>query len=89
MNILFIIGNGFDLNLGLKTGYQDFYEYYIKQKSSSDVVKRLKEHLEKERFKIWSDMELGMGAYTAYVNSVVEFEEVCHDLSLSLRQYLI
>lgn len=88
MNILFIIGNGFDLNLGLKTGYQDFYEYYIKQKSSSDVVKRLKEHLEKERFKIWSDMELGMGAYTAYVNSVVEFEEVCHDLSLSLRQYL-
>ena len=26
MNILWIIGNSFDLNLGLKTGYQDFLE---------------------------------------------------------------
>lgn len=24
MNILYIIGNGFDLNLNLKTGYQHF-----------------------------------------------------------------
>ena len=30
MNITFFIGNGFDLNLGLKTGYKSFYEYYTK-----------------------------------------------------------
>lgn len=88
MNILYIIGNGFDINLGLKTGYQDFYDYYITQESSSDAVKRLKEYLKKERYKIWADMEMGMGQYTAQVSSVDEFEEVCHDLSLSLRKYL-
>ena len=25
--VLYIIGNGFDLNLGLKTSYNDFFEY--------------------------------------------------------------
>jgi hypothetical protein len=29
-NITFILGNGFDLNLGLKTRYTDFYPEYIK-----------------------------------------------------------
>ena len=29
MNITFLIGNGFDVNLGLKTLYADFYDTYI------------------------------------------------------------
>ena len=29
MNILYLIGNGFDLNLGLPTRYSDFLEYYF------------------------------------------------------------
>ena len=27
MNITFLIGNGFDLNLGIETRYNQFYEY--------------------------------------------------------------
>ena len=26
--ITFFIGNGFDINIGLKTKYKDFYQYY-------------------------------------------------------------
>lgn len=29
MNITFLIGNGFDINLGLKTRYVDFYDFYL------------------------------------------------------------
>jgi hypothetical protein len=36
MNIVYIIGNGFDLNLKLDTSYRDFYEYYKKQPSKDD-----------------------------------------------------
>ena len=36
MNITFFIGNGFDLNLGLKTGYIDFYEWIHKKYESSN-----------------------------------------------------
>ena len=28
MKVVYLIGNGFDLNLGLKTSYSDFYTYY-------------------------------------------------------------
>lgn len=30
MNITLILGNGFDLNMGLPTAYSDFYQYYLK-----------------------------------------------------------
>lgn len=89
MNILYIIGNGFDMNLGLKTGYQDFYDYYIAQESSSESVTQLKDYLKRERYHIWADLEIGMGQYTTQVGSVKEYEAVCHDLSFSLRKYLL
>lgn len=31
MNVTFLLGNGFDLNLGLLTSYKDFYSYYTKK----------------------------------------------------------
>ena len=42
MKIVYLIGNGFDLNLGLKTSYRDFYKKYIKQKSNSEIVENFK-----------------------------------------------
>lgn len=47
MNITYLIGNGFDLNLGLKTRYRDFYDYYVKQPSNDDLIKKFKNDLEK------------------------------------------
>ena len=29
--ITVILGNGFDIALGLKTGYKDFYRYFLTQ----------------------------------------------------------
>lgn len=31
MNILYLIGNGFDLNLNLKTSYKDFYNFILEK----------------------------------------------------------
>ena len=36
MNITFLIGNGFDLNLGLDTSYNDFLNFYLQEKSGDD-----------------------------------------------------
>lgn len=88
MNILYIIGNGFDINLGLRTDYQEFYDYYIAQKSDSDVIAKMKEHLTKHRYTTWADLELGMGSYTNNVGSWKEMEEICHDFSIKLRSFL-
>ncbi len=49
MNVTYIIGNGFDLNLGLRTSYKNFYTYYIKQHPSihdEDKVKGNEKEME-------------------------------------------
>ena len=42
MNITYIIGNGFDINLGLKTSYRDFYEYILAQENNTDSTLSLR-----------------------------------------------
>ena len=75
MNITYIIGNGFDINLGLRTGYKDFYEWYVDQPSENDpdVVKNFKNEinscLNNTTERNWSDLELALGKYSAQVSS--------------------
>ena len=63
MNITFFIGNGFDLNLGLKTDYRSFYDYYIK-KCPEDMLSKA---ISKD-YKLWSDLEIGLGEYLAQID---------------------
>ena len=88
MKTVFIIGNGFDINLGLPTGYQDFYNYYLKQPSGSEQISSLKKYLEKERYNTWADLELGLGDYTRYLTTEDDVEIILHDLSDYLKAYL-
>lgn len=87
MNILFIIGNGFDLNLGLKTSYSDFYEYYQSIKSPSKSISKLKSEIDSD-IKNWSDLEIALGKYTENLSSLNEFDEVFEDIGEKLSEYL-
>ncbi|KAA3611240.1 MAG: hypothetical protein D8M58_14815 [Calditrichaeota bacterium] len=88
MNILFIIGNGFDLNLGMKTKYTDFYKYYQSIDSSSDSIINLKKDIS-INLKNWSDLELALGKYTQNINSVKEFDLVFEDIGDNLCDFLL
>ena len=57
MDITFFIGNGFDLNLGLKTRYENFYEYFYMNSSEDNIIKGWIN--KKER--LWSDLEEALG----------------------------
>ncbi len=87
MNILFLIGNGFDLNLGLKTSYRDFYNYYQTVNSKVDFVKQLKKDISGD-LRNWSDLELALGDYTEKINSREEFDEIIRDIRTNLAEYL-
>ena len=39
MEITFLLGNGFDIQCGLKTSYINFYKYILKKKYSIDLNK--------------------------------------------------
>jgi len=80
VNITFFIGNGFDINIGLKTKYSDFLDYYLdskklenfKDKNLSDEKILKKEHIESFKKYVkdnkdfwWSKGELALGKYTS------------------------
>lgn len=45
MKVIYLVGNGFYLNLGLKTSYCDFYNYYLNVKNEDTQISQLKVHL--------------------------------------------
>lgn len=89
MNITFLIGNGFDRNLGLKTTYSDFVSFYKELDSADEILTKFREHVS-ENEELWSSAEEEMGKYTE------EFEEgdgaafcQCHkDFCVKLAEYL-
>jgi len=87
MNILFIIGNGFDINLGMKTRYCDFYEYYKSIHSDDDAINKLKDTISSD-YKNWSDLELALGKYTENIETLQQFDNIFDDIDEKLSEYL-
>ncbi|MFA9190756.1 AbiH family protein [Flavobacterium sp. FZUC8N2.13] len=88
MNIVYFIGNGFDINLGMKTRYSDFYKQYNTQNSKSELIKELKNEIA-EGIINWSDLELAFGKHTVKLKNIEEFDEVYEDIVDNLADYLI
>lgn len=83
--ITFLIGNGFDINVGLNTRYSDFYPYFIKNYPNNLLAKNIEGNIE-----AWSDLELGIGKYTEKISLPDErnFEQCEKDWEECLADYL-
>lgn len=86
MNTLFILGNGFDLNLGLKTDYPSFYDA-LKAIDTPPILESLKDEIFKNK-ENWADFELGLGEYTKKINHENDFIELYRLLINFLADYL-
>jgi hypothetical protein len=83
---IIIIGNGFDLNLGLKTGYCDFIksEQFLKLK---DLGSKLANHLHKQNdLNNWIDIENELTLCSR--NEIEDLEKEYDDVCLALMDYL-
>ena len=61
MNVTFLIGNGFDLGIGLKTAYSDFYDVYCHPLDRDGMqIRRFKSDL-LTNYENWSDFEMAFG----------------------------
>ena len=102
MHVLWIIGNGFDRNLGLKTSYKDFREkMYSKEdrfRADRERLQELGKKLEGKRAvsfesgdPLWSDLEVLLGESTILFNreDVEEFHGIFERMQEALRDYLI
>ncbi len=93
MNITFLIGNGFDLNIGLETTYSAFLEKYAQPSNAdSDLLKYFKQNILQDA-KIWSNAELAFGTATEQFRAdgyTAEDFCLCHeDFCIKLAEYLL
>ena len=86
MDVVFLLGNGFDINIGMKTRYCDFYDYYFKQISLNNIIKTFKNNI-KENIEDWADLELKLGEY---LENLQENEAILiyNDLIKNLQKYI-
>ncbi len=92
MNITFFIGNGFDLNLGLKTRYIDVYRGYINLYSDNNVINDFKLALRDDsmkNYKNWSDFEMGMADYAVNFTNEIDFKTCVRDFKAYMVEHLI
>lgn len=87
MNTVFIIGNGFDINLGMETRFKNFLDYYLTVETDSDLIKELKKDIS-EKINDWSDLEKELGKYTEKVTTPEDFFKVYRDIKARLIEYL-
>ncbi len=100
MNIVYLLGNGFDINIGMATRYSDFYEAYNSIATDNETIKKLKGSIQNYISKKqtnekltdkeinWSDLELALGKYCKEFTTNEEFEEAYNDLVDNLGEYL-
>lgn len=91
MNVVFLIGNGLDIQNGMKTRYTDFYNYILDQKDTEQINNNLLYKNIKERTAEWSDFEIALGKFTRKVDSqsadkfLDDLDEVIDDLTEYLK----
>lgn len=89
MNILYILGNGFDKAQGLKTGYPEFYQYLMKNTDEgSPLLQKMKEEINSDK-ELWSDMEEAFGQFTSKIEDAQDLEDLYFELCDKLQEYLI
>lgn len=93
-NCVYIFRDGFDMQMGMPTGYPDFLKYYDSLDSSTENVASIKRHFllevakKKEKEEHWKDLEVALGLFTKEVSDVVLFIDFYRDISHALNSYL-
>ena len=87
MNILYIIGNGFDIAQGLKTSYKDFEKWYKTQPTTNPILMQFKSDMNPD-LEFWSDLEVALGKYVSKLNSIADFDTIYDDLTSSIEVYM-
>ena len=94
IRVTFLIGNGFDLNLGLDTRYEDFYPHYLEDgrfHTDDPEILQFKELLQSGgNYSRWADFELALGQHTNAppLNSEASLRKCLQHFKRCFAQYL-
>jgi hypothetical protein len=86
MNVLFLIGNGFDISAGLKTRYEDVLNRYLADTKSNSAFDDIKKDIY-DNIKLWGDFEKRLGEITN--NYSMENLETYYGFLINFRKFLV
>lgn len=90
MNITFLIGNGFDVGLGMRSKFTDYFPQYIEEsKNKSDTLSAFSKEIEANK-EDWSYFEKKIGEYTDKFTkeTVREYKAQFKDFEVNFIKYL-
>lgn len=88
MRVTFLIGNGFDINCGMKCTYQDIYKGYVENRSGEpEIIRAFKDDI-LQKPQTWADFEEAMNLYLSRFKSEDEFIRVIRDFKSYMIGYL-
>lgn len=87
MNIVILIGNGFDIAQGANTRYKDFYQKFKTVTPINDVEERMIKEIN-EDVDTWADLEKRLGEFTESVADTKQFHDFYYHLVDELKKYL-
>ena len=92
MNVTFILGNGFDMQMGLKSSYGDFIKEYVKScPDDNENIKKFKAYLKQSGGTgMWSDAEKAFGLHLGQFsdNNIAEYSERLQNFEIKMIEYL-
>lgn len=91
MNVTFMIGNGFDLRLGMKTRYTDMYDGYISTHSDNDTIEKFKNTLKLDawqNYQTWGDFEIAMAHHAKNFKKEEDFISCVRDFRMYMSKHL-
>lgn len=93
MQITFLVGNGFDISLGIPASYKSFYKWYLEQPSANNHIESFKQNIKKDLKndgENWSDFEIGLGKYSSEFDfdSVMTFIDCYEDAHAAMIRYI-
>lgn len=91
MNVTFMIGNGFDLRLGMKTRYTDMYDGYISTPSDNEIIEIFKATLKSnssQKYQTWGDFEIAMAHHAKNFKKEEDFISCVRDFKMYMSDHL-
>ncbi|MCL2745889.1 MAG: bacteriophage abortive infection AbiH family protein [Coriobacteriia bacterium] len=93
--ITWIVGNGFDINLGLRTGYQDFLKNYYSVRATRENfedLKRAAQEIDEAMWNSdnWGDLEVLLGQVVEWYDSrgkLEQFHDTFEEMTALLLEY--
>lgn len=83
MKVTFLVGNGYDLNLGLRTTYKDFYKNYVSKLGLKVIENNILYDSISTDIEDWVDFETRLGLFTFPVKNTNKIKLIAKSKKLS------